>query len=1222
MRMEMKHSYARIVVSACLTVILMAASASSPGWADANDWHHPLYLAGHGYWRARAKVTVENRLPQRLQGRLVTLAVGTGSNELAIVGADARSIRVCDATGAEMLYRLTDRAGDQQASGTVAAGSQLVIPVVCEPAATADYFVYFDNRQAGEVPDFLPLQGELVNGDFEAGSGDTPAGWRHDPADPQRSACWTSDAVHSGNRSVKTIVESGAAPTWISTRQRGIAVDGGAKYRICGWVKAKDVEGYAGWYVHVGNNDDHMMLAPMLRAGDGTFDWKQVELEFTAPETADRLDLGTVLRGTGTAWFDDVELQCLTPQASRYVVTVDRPERCQLASVGTGAPWPALSPAATAELAGKPHRRACVVHLNFSNEPRSGVLLQIDANPLRARLGLLTGEKSLRVFGPKGPRPVLFADELLLFESDTPPRTAAYYYAYTTPTDGYAESDSSSGAPGEDALTDTTRAEFAALCRGAHNMVNNPSFEQGAPLPEGWSITSHLPEGVEAGVVDSAHSPLGKQCARLLVPEGTPPGWRGFTQLVNVRPRTRYLLAAWARCENVGGGEVRLHAHFHDAQGKLCAEQAFRSTRRNAQSSSEWTLLSGVFLSPPDAASMSLHFTINTSGTVWYDGAVVAEVATTQWVGIEGRPSSSSAAVRLWPVNPLVKVFPDEPSPTNAPNGSVSSDQVNSAKLFLARNEKEPLQLALRSASPHEEVRVEIEPPVGSDGAMLDRPTVGVVGFVPMDQASGYFRSDVPPWQRRVPTHSGHTDGWGGLWPDPILPVARFSLDADVTRPLWLTFAADKNATPGTYQTRVRVVAGNDTLAELPVEVRVRGFALPDESHVKAIYDVRRGPGGKYWELSGDEFFRTLARYMVDNRLCPDSVGASIEVRIDGDEVDVDFGEFDKAAAFCFDELKMPHAYFPWDFYLFGWGLPPRQKWGESPYADNGPLEAQVAAGIRPEFKKRYQTVLRAFWNHAKEKGWQDKLIFYISDEPFFREEHIIAQMKALCDMIHEVDPAIPIYSSTWEYVPEWEGYLDVWGVGHYGRVNVERMRQIREQGDRLWFTTDGQMCTDTPFLAIERLLPHYCFHLGAEAYEFWGFSWLTYDPYRFGWHSFIHQTMKPGESMWTRYPSGDGFLVYPGARFERQVPVATIRAEQAREGVEDYEYLWLLQERIEEAKAAGHDVSEAEAALQTAAGLVEVPNAGGRYSTRILPDPDMVLRVREEVARAIERLE
>jgi hypothetical protein len=84
---------------------------------------------------------------------------------------------------------------------------------------------------------------------------------------------------------------------------------------------------------------------------------------------------------------------------------------------------------------------------------------------------------------------------------------------------------------------------------------------------------------------------------------------------------------------------------------------------------------------------------------------------------------------------------------------------------------------------------------------------------------------------------------------------------------------------------------------------------------------------------------------------------------------------------------------------------------------------------------------------------------------------------------------------------------------------------------------------------------------------------------------------------------------------------VTSIRLEQAREGCEDYEYLYLLRETIARARKAGGDVSAAEQVLADAQQLVTMPSAGGLQSTRILPDPDAVLRVKESVARAIESL-
>jgi hypothetical protein len=258
----------------------------------------------------------------------------------------------------------------------------------------------------------------------------------------------------------------------------------------------------------------------------------------------------------------------------------------------------------------------------------------------------------------------------------------------------------------------------------------------------------------------------------------------------------------------------------------------------------------------------------------------------------------------------------------------------------------------------------------------------------------------------------------------------------------------------------------------------------------------------------------------------------------------------------------------------------------------------------------------------VKAKGWEKKITYYISDEPYDNDPKICAQMKALCAMVHEVDPAIRIYSSTWHHQPEWDGSLDVWGIGHYGLVPVAKMEELKKNGATIWWTTDGMMCLDTPYCAIERLLPHYAFKYGAEAYEFWGLDWLTYDPYELGWHKFLPHDFGPGqEKVAVRYPNGDGYLVYPPRPSRPDRPVPSIRLEQAREGMEDYEYLHLLRTLVERRKAAGKDARAGEKALEEASGLVTSPCEIGRYSTRILPDPDRVFAIREAVARAIEEM-
>jgi hypothetical protein len=123
------------------------------------------------------------------------------------------------------------------------------------------------------------------------------------------------------------------------------------------------------------------------------------------------------------------------------------------------------------------------------------------------------------------------------------------------------------------------------------------------------------------------------------------------------------------------------------------------------------------------------------------------------------------------------------------------------------------------------------------------------------------------------------------------------------------------------------------------------------------------------------------------------------------------------------------------------------------------------------------------------------------------------------------------------------------------------------------------------------------------------------------GWHQFIRQSDEGKKYYWVRYPDGDGFLAYPGKPVGVDGPVSTIRLEQIRQGLEDYEALALLAELAAKAKQAGRAAPAAERALALARDLVTIPNAGGLRSTEILPDPDRIPAVRKAVNAALVQL-
>jgi hypothetical protein len=105
--------------------------------------------------------------------------------------------------------------------------------------------------------------------------------------------------------------------------------------------------------------------------------------------------------------------------------------------------------------------------------------------------------------------------------------------------------------------------------------------------------------------------------------------------------------------------------------------------------------------------------------------------------------------------------------------------------------------------------------------------------------------------------------------------------------------------------------------------------------------------------------------------------------------------------------------------------------------------------------------------------------------------------------------------------------------------------------GTELWFYT---CCSPWGYyanrfldyhLSKTRILHWMNYFTGTEGFLHWG---LTY-----GWEDPFGPAPK--------YPPGDSHIIYPG----EEGPMSSIRWEMLREGMEDYEYLWLLESKSRE---------------------------------------------------------
>ncbi len=721
---------------------------------------------------------------------------------------------------------------------------------------------------------------------------------------------------------------------------------------------------------------------------------------------------------------------------------------------------------------------------------------------------------------------------------------------------------------------------YERLLNSPANLFKDPSFEEGS----GWIVSGerngkkfHVSR-IEPGGI------FGSKMATLDIPQKAPADWYGFRQSIHARDGAKYLFAGWV---NSPSGLGTIWAH------ELSGNPGVKGfDNYNVQISGKgWQPFTMEISARSKNSVIDAHLTAM-HGVYHYDGMLLAEVADIGEVRFENYAEQhSKETLAVSQVHPIIKIFPDT-IPGKMERGC--------AQIAMARNEKEGLQLAVRSLQDHPEITISASVPRNENDLQLPAPEIGVIQYVKVDAPSRYFGfPGTKSYQLCAPAGTRNE-----LWPDPVLPRSNFSLVAGRTQGIYLRFYAPPEAEPGLYRGCVTLKSRGKTVKELPYQIRVWNFVLPQKPETTAIFDNRFPIGRehkKYTEMEAADFLRK-------SRLSYDEIPVKPKFKRNADgSITADFTEFDKAAEIWFHEWNIPFAYLPLFREVFGWSRPPRSILGVAPYPGKSPYAGVDRGRFTPEYKKICQTILKLMKEHLTEKGWADRFILYVADEPMAERDGIIEQLSALCDMFHEVWPEIRIYASTWMYVPQWVGKIDVWGIGVQGQISEENMEKLRKSGAELLITTDGQMCIDTPYNSIERLLPVYAWKYKTLGYEFWGADHYSYNPYLWGIH-------RPWRN--SRYPNGDGYIFYPGNLIGQKEFVPTIRMESLRDGVEDYSYCTLLEKLV---RKTGDP--EGKKLLEEIKTFTRVPSVGGRKSELLLPDPESYGRVRDKIGEAIDRL-
>ncbi|MCL2744907.1 MAG: hypothetical protein FWE67_13765, partial [Planctomycetaceae bacterium] len=288
----------------CLASLVLCFAVLSAS-AENVRWNNSLSFSGGGIWTIRIPLAIENGTTAPIEGKPIKVQLPETVKPPVV-----REIRITKEDGQEVIFSVFNAKNERVFDGELAKDSYLMIPADCDPGKKTVYFLYYGNEKAEVVPDYLEAGGAFSNGDFEEGGGALPLHWVSDRNDAAHQNLWVNENPKSGKKCMKTVIKDGEAPSWFAVRQTIFyPIVPGGKYKFSGWVRSENVKGRTGWFVHIGNSTRGDIVNRVLTPEPPSAEWKEITIELTAPENADRATVGTVLYGTGTAWFDNVSFE-------------------------------------------------------------------------------------------------------------------------------------------------------------------------------------------------------------------------------------------------------------------------------------------------------------------------------------------------------------------------------------------------------------------------------------------------------------------------------------------------------------------------------------------------------------------------------------------------------------------------------------------------------------------------------------------------------------------------------------------------------------------------------------------------------------------------------------------------------------------------------------------------------------------------------------------------
>jgi len=704
--------------------------------------------------------------------------------------------------------------------------------------------------------------------------------------------------------------------------------------------------------------------------------------------------------------------------------------------------------------------------------------------------------------------------------------------------------------------------------------------------------------------------------------DGTPGDYRGKTRFVAVPksdPRVKVAVDTFG--EGIPGGRNVLIARVENtSDDTIPARPSITLTPaggKPARTAVDVDLVPGV---------QEIRIPYKVSGT----GTVDAVVTLGKQIGFRAETSfdvsplyetaygevlpGSTGRVGLWWASSGWKISRTRPLPTQA--GAA-------IRIQAAKNEAEAAQLVLRPDSAMRAFIAEAKPLTGPKGATIpaDRIDVLRVGYVPVTLPTDKVGAVAP-------------------WPDPLPPFqGPIDLDAQKNQPLWVRVRVPKDTPAGVYKGAIGLTA-KDYAAEVPLEVTVFDFTLPDRMTCTTAFGMSPGNVFRYHNLTDPDdkravFDKYLANYSA-HHISPYNPAPLDAVNVTWPERQSEDGAFDPAdftpqMDWTAWDAAMERAIDHYHFNSFRFSIP---GLGGGTFHSRSEPSLLGFSEDTPQYKAAFAAYCRLAEDHLREKGWLDEAYVYWFDEPDPKDYAFVMNGFR---KLEEAAPGIG-RMLTEQVEPKLVGGPNIW-CPLTPAFDLDEAQERRAQGDRFWW----YICTGPKAPYATLFIDHPGTELRVWLWQTWKrrisgtLIWQTnywtsgpaypdpdrpQNPYEdpMGWTS-GYSTPDGAKRPWG---NGDGRFVYPpeaaaDAHPDAPVldgPVDSLRWEMLRDGIEDYEYMAMLERLVEE-----HRDRLPERIRRAYEALLEVPDTITTDLTHFTVNPGPIEQHRQAVARVLEKL-